>query len=63
MEQFTIERFGFDRRISILNDLCVPAPIGCGKPVGKFRDKLSAKDYTITGLCQKCQDRVEVLDE
>ena len=28
----------------------------CGKLVSPFRDELSAKEYTISGLCQKCQD-------
>lgn len=24
----------------------------------EFRDELSAKEYNISGLCQKCQDKV-----
>jgi hypothetical protein len=28
----------------------------CGKPVGKFFDRISEKEYTISGMCQKCQD-------
>lgn len=38
--------------------VCVPAPIGCGQPVGPFRDELSAREYQISGLCQKCQDSI-----
>lgn len=30
----------------------------CGEPVGEFRDALSRKEYGISGLCQKCQDKV-----
>jgi len=30
----------------------------CGEPVGKFRDGLSRKEYGISGMCQKCQDKV-----
>ena len=46
------------RTTAIKADRCVPAPIGCGNPVAEFRDKLSYKEYTISGLCQKCQDGV-----
>jgi len=28
----------------------------CGKPVGEFKDRLSEKEYQISGMCQKCQD-------
>lgn len=48
---------GADRRDSIQNRRCVKAPIGCGLPAPKFRDLLSWKEYKISGLCQKCQDR------
>lgn len=30
----------------------------CGKEVGEFRDHLSRKEFTISGMCQKCQDSV-----
>ncbi len=33
----------------------------CGKTIDvatEFRDYLSKKEYTISGLCQKCQDEV-----
>ena len=34
----------------------------CGKdisnPEGMFRDKLSYKEFGISGLCQECQDKV-----
>jgi len=30
----------------------------CGKPIGKFRDALSEKEYSISGICQECQDRI-----
>lgn len=38
---------------------CAPRPIGCGKEIDsltEFKDELSAKEYTISGLCQACQD-------
>ena len=30
----------------------------CNLPVLHFRDQLSAKEYSISGLCQDCQDTV-----
>lgn len=46
-------------RVDALADRhCVKPPFGCGKPIGDFKDQLSAKEYTISGLCQDCQDEV-----
>ncbi len=50
--------FGTDRVKSIVADVCVATPIGCGKPVTGFRDALSQREYSISGLCQGCQDTV-----
>ena len=30
----------------------------CGKPLGKFRDNLSALESKISSFCQACQDEV-----
>jgi len=30
----------------------------CGEPVGEFKDALSKKEYSISGMCQECQDSV-----
>jgi len=49
--------FGFDRRDSINNNVCIPKPFGCGGPAVKFRDKISEHEYRISGLCQRCQDK------
>lgn len=35
---------------------CIEPPFGCGKPINHFRDEQSAKEYRISGMCQKCQD-------
>jgi hypothetical protein len=50
--------FGVDREEAILDEVCVPAPIGCGKPVVKFHTVESAKEFEISGLCQHCQDEI-----
>jgi hypothetical protein len=49
---------GSDRREFIETGNCIPLPVGCGGPAAEFRDDLSKKEYTITGLCQKCQDTI-----
>lgn len=41
---------------------CLNQPIGCGQPVkDDFKDRLSMKEYTITGLCQRCQDSLDAI--
>jgi len=46
--------FGIDRRASIRGCLCT----SCGQPASVFRDGLSRCEYSISGLCQACQDTV-----
>ena len=43
---------GRDRVETITNNLCMC----CGGPANDFRDDLSRKEYSISGLCQDCQD-------
>lgn len=49
---------GIDRIESIHKELCIDKPFGCGQPITEFRDALSKKEYTISGLCQSCQDKI-----
>ena len=37
---------------------CVNPPIGCGQALTGFRDDVSATEYTLSSLCQACQDAV-----
>ena len=51
--------FPFNNRLhAIANQMCIKEPLGCGGPAKEFKDLLSQKEYTISGLCQKCQDEV-----
>jgi len=52
MEDFITKTLGIDRVGSIKADICA----WCKQPSTEFKDKLSEKEYTISGLCQKCQD-------
>lgn len=45
---------GVSRRKSIYQNVCAT----CGLPAHKFRDALSEKEFTISGMCQACQDLV-----
>jgi hypothetical protein len=56
IEKFLEQNFG--RTTAINSDRCIPKPIGCGEPVGEFRDEVSRREYSISGLCQKCQDKI-----
>lgn len=49
---------GADRRSMIADNVCMPKPIGCGGPAIEFKDEVSKREYSISGLCQECQDRV-----
>jgi len=52
LESFLEENFG--RSTSIIADICVL----CGDAAVEFRDNLSRKEYSISGMCQSCQDSV-----
>ncbi len=52
MEQFLENLYG--RTTAILLDYCVI----CRKPAENFRDELSLKEFTMSGMCQSCQDVV-----
>lgn len=48
----------FKRTTAIERNYCIPHPIGCGKEIKEFRDSSSEREYTISGLCQDCQDKI-----
>lgn len=58
MEKSLSHIMGFDRHEHISGNRCVPAPIGCGGEANEFRDEQSRREYSISGLCQKCQDSI-----
>ena len=48
------EVFGIDRKAIIKSNHCS----FCDSPDLDFRDALSRKEYSISGICQTCQDKV-----
>lgn len=53
-DNFALQLWGRTRTGSIKQDVCV----SCGKPAIEFKDELSKKEFTISGMCQACQDSV-----
>lgn len=49
----TEELYGRSRTESITSGICVT----CGGDATAFRDALSQKEFTISGMCQGCQDK------
>ncbi len=55
---------GFEKEMQIIEKNLCPnclneiSPILVTMPLGDFRDELSIKKYKISGLCQKCQDKI-----
>lgn len=44
----------FGTKTALSNKKCIL----CGEDAGTFRDKISEKEYGISGMCQSCQDDV-----
>ena len=53
-----INPFGTGRRSSIINDVCV----FCNAPATEFRNDISRREFTISGMCQACQDEMFGVD-
>lgn len=50
---------GFSGRTTAIEaDKCINPPIGCGQAAIEFGNYNSWKEYTISGLCQECQDKM-----
>lgn len=54
LDRLAAEMFGRTYSQSITDHVCVI----CGQKVKRFRDVLSLKEYSISGMCQDCQDSV-----
>jgi len=51
-----MEAAGFGREVALVeNGLCPFCR--CAVDIDTFRDELSKKEFTISGLCQNCQDK------
>jgi len=59
LETFLNDFLNVNRVDTIKDDKCV----SCENIAMLFRDDISKKEYTISGLCQDCQDSVFGIDE
>ena len=54
LDKYAMKAFGRSRTESINKNVCVD----CGCTATNFEDSLSRKEYSISGLCQACQDKM-----
>jgi len=55
LENLSIKMFkGVSRAVSIAENVCVC----CKGDASTFTDELSIKEFSISGMCQKCQDEI-----
>ena len=54
LEEITQSVFGVSRTTSIKQDTFVT----CQEEASTFKDDVSRKEFTISGMCQTCQDSV-----
>ena len=47
-----------ERVTTIRKDRCVSCKTSVNKVENNFRDALSLREYSISGLCQTCQDKI-----
>ncbi len=55
LDDITENMFGRKRTTSVEGNICVIC--GAEAPPESFTDALSRKEYTISGMCQTCQDK------
>ena len=56
MNKKVMKAAGFGREVALVeNGLCPFCR--CSVNTDEFRNELSAKEFTISGLCQECQDK------
>ena len=48
---------GFHKEVNRVREMLCPC---CKKPINmsQFKDRLSRREYEISGMCQECQDRI-----
>jgi hypothetical protein len=56
MNKEIMKAFGFESEVKLVEEGKCPF---CQEPIksDEFRDELSRKEYVISGMCQKCQDK------
>ena len=55
MNETIMRQLGFGDKVDLIKQGLCPS---CKQPIGEFKNPLSRKEFGISGLCQKCQDRI-----
>jgi hypothetical protein len=57
MNKDIMRKAGFSNEVEAVEHKICPM---CNNPINidRFRDRLSIKEYSISGLCQACQDKI-----
>ena len=53
-DDMSLRAFGRKFTVSRDNNVCV----SCGEQLTPFRDSVSRREWEISGMCQRCQDKV-----
>jgi hypothetical protein len=59
IRQFQSRLLGCDVEQRIQDNQCA----SCGEPATEFKDELSRREFTLSGMCQACQDRFFAKEE
>jgi len=54
LDELSLLMFGRSHSLAKVGNSCVT----CEKPAIKFKDELSKREYSISKMCQECQDSV-----
>jgi hypothetical protein len=54
MNKEIMSMLGFDEQMALIEQGLCPC---CQKEIGKFKNTKSVREYEISGMCQKCQDK------
>jgi len=57
IDKWLSDIMGVDRVTTIRKDRCVSCKTSVNNVENDFRDALSLREYSISGLCQTCQDK------
>lgn len=54
LDKISEDNYGRSYSRSLNENICVM----CGEAATEFKDELSRKEYSISAMCQSCQDKV-----
>ena len=55
MNKEILKKAGFEKEVKLINNHKCPT---CGEDINNFKDESSIREFKISGMCQKCQDKI-----